>query len=95
MKTSAQHIKHIMRPQEFSMPGSVAAVHPVPCVRTEMNLEPGFATPAVLSQDGRNPIKQPQSFFFFCEIYCFHIKRFFLRGSIFFNHMMTLYSCPE
>lgn len=65
MKTSAQHIKHIMRPQEFSMPGSVAAVHPVPCVRTEMNLEPGFATPAVLSQDGRNPIKQPQSFFFF------------------------------
>ena len=65
MKTSAQHIQHIMKPQEFSMPGSVAAVHPVPRVRTEMNLEPGFATPAVLSQDGRNPIKQPQSFFFF------------------------------
>ena len=65
MKTSAQHIRHIMRLQEFSMPGSVAAVHPVSHVRTETNLEPGFATPAVLSQDGRNPIKQPQSFFFF------------------------------
>lgn len=65
MKTSAQHIRHIPRPPEFSMPGSMAAVHPVSRVRMEVNLEPGFATPALLSQDGRNPIKQPQSFYFF------------------------------
>lgn len=83
MKTSAQHIKHIMKPQEFSMPGSVAAVHPVPRVRTEMNLEPGFATPAVLSQDGRNPIKQPQSFFFSVKFIVSTLKDFF-EGKYFF-----------
>lgn len=82
MKTSAQHIRHITRPQEFSMPGSVAAVHLVSSVRTEVNLEPGFHS-ALLSQDGRNPIKTTSILFFFCEIYCFHIKKIF-RGEVFF-----------
>ena len=84
MKTSAQHIRHIMRLQEFSMPGSVAAVHPVSHVRTETNLEPGFATPAVLSQDGRNPIKQPQSFFFFSVKFIVSTLKDFFEGKYFF-----------
>ena len=85
MKTSAQHIRHIMRLQEFSMPGSVAAVHPVSHVRTETNLEPGFATPAVLSQDGRNPIKQPKSFFFFFSVkFIVSTLKDFFEGKYFF-----------
>lgn len=82
MKTSAQHIRHITRPQEFSMPGSVAAVHLVSSVRTEVNLEPGFHSGSSLAR-WQKPNKATSILFFFCEIYCFHIKRFF-RGEVFF-----------
>lgn len=62
-------------------------------VRAKVTSEPGFVTLALLSQDGRNPIKQPW-YFFYVKFIVSTLKDF-LRGSIFFNHMMILYSCPE
>lgn len=48
-----------------------------PCGRRDTELPPC----SLFSWNSRNQIKQSRPFFFFfCEIYCFHIKRFFFGG---------------
>lgn len=82
MRTPAPHIRHLQRPPDLC---------PIPQL---LSLEPDFMGPNSPLM-GWQRLNKATSILFFCEIYCFHIKRLFLRGSIFCNHMMILYSCPE
>lgn len=83
MKTSAQHIRHITRPQEFSMPGSVAAVHLVSSVRTEVNLEPGFHSGSSLAR-WQKPNKATSILFFFSVKFIVSTLKDFFEGKYFF-----------
>lgn len=84
MKTSAQHIRHITRPQEFSMPGSVAAVHLVSSVRTEVNLEPGFHSGFSLA-GWQKPNKATSILFFFFSVkFIVSTLKDFFKGKYFF-----------
>lgn len=82
MRMPAPHIRHLQRPPDLC---------PIPQL---LSLEPDFMGPNSPLM-GWQRLNKATSILFFCEIYCFHIKRLFLRGSIFCNHMMILYSCPE
>lgn len=66
----------------------------VPCQDRSLADAP-FSTQALEFFSQTAGTKKTTTILFFCEIYCFHIKRFLGREVLFFNLMMILYSCPE
>lgn len=82
MRTPAPHRKHLRRPPDLCPIPQLLSVHRMSHVRAAVTLEPGFTGPSSPLM-GWQRLNKATSILFFCEIYCFHIKRLFLREVFF------------